>query len=128
MKLDYSGSVNTDIDQIKEFNKNLVSVISEYISDEDTIFDVKLILDELTINSALHGNRLDPSKLITVQMKIGDSKLKIVVADQGNGVLADMPIRKNNKEFVGGRGLSIVDALVDELEAGFNKIICVKYL
>ncbi|MCI6609633.1 MAG: ATP-binding protein [Ezakiella sp.] len=128
MKLDYSGSVNTDIDRIKEFNKNLVSVISEYISDEDTIFDVKLILDELTINSALHGNRLDPSKLITVQMKIGDSKLKIVVADQGNGVLADMPIRKNNKEFVGGRGLSIVDALVDELEAGFNQIICVKYL
>lgn len=128
MYLDYSDSVLTDIDMIREFNDKVVKLVNNYIKDEDIIFDVKLILNELTINSALHGNRLDPEKLITVYVHIQDSLLRIIVKDQGTGVSTAIPSRKCNKDFVGGRGLCLVDALVDEMETCYNRVICVKYL
>lgn len=128
MLLDYSESVETDIERIREFNYKLVSLVREYITDEDVIFDVKLILNELTINSALHGNRLDPDKLITVYVHIQDSEIKIVVKDQGCGIDSIKPNKEHNSEFVGGRGLCLVDAVVDKFEAYQNRVICVKYL
>lgn len=128
MLLDYSDSVLTDINMIREFNDNVIKLVKNYIKDEDVIFDIKLILNELTINSALHGNRLDPEKLITVYVHIQDNEIRIIVKDQGAGVTAAMPSRNLNKDFVGGRGLCLVDALVDEMETCYNRVICVKYL
>ena len=128
MLLDFSASVETDIERIQEFNAQLVERVRAYITDEDVIFDVKLILNELTINSALHGNRLDPEKLITVYVHIQDSEIKIVVKDQGCGLDSIKPNKEHNSEFVGGRGLCLVDAVVDKFEACKNRVECVKYL
>lgn len=127
MGFNYYASVCTNIDDIKTFNRNLIEIIGRYITDDEELFDIKLILNELTINSAVHGNRMDENKTISVAVHIIDDAIKIAVKDEGKGIR--MPVdKKNNSCFMGGRGLGIVGALADELEACANLITCIKYI
>lgn len=127
MSFDYYASVCTNIDDIRIFNRNLIDTIASYIKDDDELFDIKLILNELTINSAMHGNMMDERKNISVSIHIIDDAITITVKDEGRGIR--MPIEcKMNSSFMGGRGLGIVGALADELETCANLITCIKYI
>lgn len=127
MSFDYYASVCTNIDDIKIFNRNLIDTIASYITDDEELFDIKLILNELTINSAMHGNMMDERKSISVSIHIIDDSITISVKDEGRGIR--MPVEhKKNSCYMGGRGLGIVGALADELEACANLITCIKYI
>lgn len=40
---------------------------------------------EAFINALIHGNRLDPNKIITIEIEINTTQIKISVTDQGEG-------------------------------------------
>lgn len=127
MSFDYYASVCTNIDDIKNFSTNLLKVIGDYITDDEELFDIKLILNELIINSAMHGNMMDERKNISVAIHIIDNSIRIDVKDEGKGIR--LPVtQKSNSCFMGGRGLGIVGALADELKTCANLITCIKYI
>ncbi|MCI5674811.1 MAG: ATP-binding protein [Ezakiella sp.] len=127
MSFDFYASVDTNINDIKKFNDKLVELISNYIDDDELIFDIKLILNELVINSALHGNMMDESKSIEVSVHIADLGISIIVKDEGTGIKVPVKCTCSDQSLMGGRGLGIVGALVDELETCYNRVACVKY-
>lgn len=47
--------------------------------------EVRLGLQEALVNAAKHGNKLDPSKQVSVQFSICDDLYSWVITDQGDG-------------------------------------------
>ena len=53
-------------------------------ADEDT-FGIHLAVEEALMNAIKHGNQRDPRKLVSVDYKLSQDLLRVVVEDQGEG-------------------------------------------
>jgi serine/threonine-protein kinase RsbW len=85
---------------------------------------VGLAIREALNNAVIHGNRLDPVKLVQVQCRceVGEG-VSIVIKDQGRGfdptVIAD-PSVIGNVEAEHGRGILLMRWLMDEVSFEFG--------
>lgn len=128
MEFRYKSIVCSDLEIIKNFIDGVLDKIHPLVDDEDTMFDIKLILNELIINGVMHGNECVSSKCIKLLLEITDEKLKIEVEDEGKGINYDF-ISYDPKSLKScGRGLVIVNGLSDEFYIKKNKVIAVKAL
>lgn len=122
----YSGVVCSDLDMIKNFVDEVLSKIDRIITNNDTMFDIKLILNELVINGVFHGNSCISSKCVKLSLELKGNQIIIQVEDEGMGVDFDFntydPIELN----CGGRGLVLVNGLSDEFYIQKNKVTVVK--
>lgn len=122
----YKGSVCSDLDTIKSFIDKTVGILNDIIEDRNLMFDIRVILNELIVNGALHGNECTPSKTVSVTLRMNEDKLMIEVVDEGRG------INYNLKEYNAadlkswGRGLVLVNGLSDEFYVDRNKVVSVK--
>ncbi len=64
MSFRYEGSVCSDLDKIKIFIQEVLNKLKKILEDEDLIFDIRLILNELVINSVIHGNQCNTKKSV----------------------------------------------------------------
>lgn len=124
----FNGSVCSDLHVIKDFMEDVVDRLKVVVEDETTMFDVKLILNELVANGAIHGNQYDRDKLVNISIDINKDLIRIEVTDEGRGFDCDLDFYDPTKLKCSGRGLVIVKGLSDELYIQKNKIISVKYL
>ena len=113
--------INTDLKCIKDFRDKLIFLLREKNFDEDYIFKIKLILDELTTNSYKHGNLKDYQKLIEIIIQLSDTYSLIKVKDEGEGI-----IPKNCQDLYSesGRGIDLVKKLADRTIIKSNSIAC----
>ncbi len=126
MNYNYKGTVCSDLETIKSFIDQTVSNLDSLISDSDLIFDIKVILNELIVNGALHGNECVPSKCISLTLKMNSKTLTIEVQDEGNGIDYDPEEYKSKELKSWGRGLVLVNGLSDEFYVDRNKVVSVK--
>jgi len=123
-----SRTIKSDLLNIKLTVEYILKELCQVINDESLLFDVKLILSELVVNSALHGNKCDSNKFIKLLLEICDRQIKIEVVDEGCGFIYD----KNDYDPLDlkccGRGLVIVDGLSDEFYVDKNKVVSIKYI
>lgn len=124
----YRGAVKSEMDKIKPFLEDVLSGIKQHILDEETIFDIKLILDELVVNGALHGNELDNTKFVHLNVTLMDSSITIKVVDEGLGINYYSQEDCFNSKKCCGRGLVLVQALTDTLTFNNNEVIVLKHL
>jgi serine/threonine-protein kinase RsbW len=85
---------------------------------------VELALREALNNAVLHGNRLDPCKLVQVHCRCEPGKgVSVVVKDQGRGfdptAIPD-PSAVGNLEAEHGRGILLMQWLMDEVSFEFG--------
>ena len=98
--------------------ENLIEEIADkhQISD-DTFANMMTCLNEIAINAIVHGNKLDPSKKVIVNVEIDARRATWTVTDEGDGFdyvhLAD-PTAPENLEKLTGRGVFIVKHLADQ--------------
>jgi len=117
--------------QFKSDLKTAQHVINEILSniankiDDDSIFDIRLILNELISNCVLHGNKNDEQKQINLFFSFNGKKIKIRVSDEGKGVKL---IKKCNQTTLeeNGRGLIIVKGLSDKFHINGNTVTVLK--
>jgi len=133
-------AVKHDIEGLSCLIKTLLSVIrAEHLVSEDTLFEIKVILNELIVNAICHGNNCDDNKVTYVTVKIfKDSHLYVSVRDEGCGLSQKIELQKldeyleaNNNSFnEHGRGLIIVGQLCDKVKFSRcrNKVSIIKSL
>ena len=87
--------------------------------DENERMDIAIAVTEAVNNALEHGNRLVVDKLVTLRFEVTETYLRVVVRDEGGGFsmngVAD-PLAPENLRKPNGRGLLIVDSLMDEVE------------
>ena len=124
----YQWSLCSDLDNIKITIQDIVNNLKNIVDDEDLIFDIRLILNELIINSVIHGNKCDKDKSVELYLELIEDVLRIEVIDEGQGI--DYDIKSYNPEELKccGRGLVIVNGLSDEFHIDKNRVEVVKYI
>ncbi|WP_176718819.1 ATP-binding protein [Caloranaerobacter ferrireducens] len=114
--------------KVKNIIDEIINEVNRVICDENIIFDVKLILSELVVNSVIHGNKQDECKIVNIYLRIQDELIRIEVTDEGKGVDYNIDEYDPMDLKIGGRGLVIVDGLSDEFYIERNKVVSIKYI
>lgn len=111
--------LHSDLFLIKEFRDDTTRFLENLNLDEDMIFKLRLILDELIVNSYKHGNAKDFDKIIEVIVLIDKDYCMIKVKDEGEGINygKDRDLLSNH-----GRGIQIVNTLSDNLIVKDNMV------
>lgn len=111
---------NSGLSELREW---LISQLGSYDYCEDDTFAVRLALEEAFYNAAKHGNRMDPSKKVEINLLIGSEKVEIAMTDAGAGfnpnAVPDCRLEENLYKTE-GRGLLLIRSYMDLVE--FNEV------
>lgn len=124
----FYGTVSSNIESVEVFVDRIIENLENYFPNE-MIFNIRLVLNELLLNSASHGNLYSKDKKVKLYIAISEDTIKLRVEDEGIGLLSICSNKSMCK--LGGRGLKIVEALTDKvskLDHGIKCTIFSKYL
>ncbi|NLV77613.1 MAG: ATP-binding protein [Tissierellia bacterium] len=124
----YQGSVCSDLKDIKIFIEDILKRLESIVDDENLLFDLKLILNELIINSVIHGNECNRDKCVHLYLEIIGDAIRIEVSDEGQGIDFDISSYNPMELKCCGRGLVLVDGLSDEIYIDKNRVEVIKYI
>lgn len=122
MDFEYSKTIKSDLNDIDDAVTNVLNKLSEVIKDEELMFDVRLVINEIVINSYEHGNKCDIQKGINLRVCVNLDCIEINVQDEGDGINYIFNEDGNINMTTSGRGLSIVKKLVHSLEIDKNRV------
>ena len=100
----------------------LLGKLSSVIRDEELMFNIRIVINEIVINSYEHGNKCNKEKGINLKVCVNMDCIHINVKDEGDGINYIFNENKDINTTTSGRGLRIVKHLVDELEINNNEI------
>lgn len=121
----FNGSVCSNLDCVKKFLDNTLISLDKFLIDDELLFDVKLILNELVVNGAMHGNKKDFFKKVYLDVIVESDSIRICVRDEGDGINFDTSYYDCKSYKCSGRGLVIVEALSDKLILNKNEVIAI---
>jgi len=112
-------NITSRIESLREVEK-IVDEISTACSMSSEVYGNVLIATlEAANNAILHGNKLDENKDVNLEFSWDESRLELVVTDQGKGFnYKDIPdpTAPGNVEKVNGRGVFLMEKLSDEID------------
>lgn len=125
--------ISSDPQFIKQASTRVLDSIKELGLDKDTIFDIRLCLEEAIINAIKYGNKCNKDLPVSISYSFSEGRLEIAVRDQGKGFdYANIPDPRSNSNILkhGGRGLFLIRNLMNEVEFNDsgNEIKMVKFL
>lgn len=94
------------------------SFFSEWLEDEDLVYNLVLLTSEAVTNGMEHGNRFDESKKVFIEFVVCDTRIEISVEDQGPGFTREQvpnPLSDSKLFADGGRGLFLLESIADEV-------------
>lgn len=130
---------------ITKIGDTVVDVINSIVKsygpiDECTLFELRVILNEIILNAVKHGNRQNENKLVRVYAGINKKGYALImVEDEGGGydyncLCSGHGTIRDNYDICSfqenGRGIMIVNSLCDRVKvnARGNRIMVVKRL
>ena len=81
--------------------------------------DVEIAVGEAVTNAILYGSP-SAASLIVIISGLGDGAFFVEVRDQGHGFDPDAPRSAEDPDALGGRGLHLMQALMDQVELHHN--------
>mgnify|MGYP002711946322 FL=1 len=104
--------IHSDLALIKEFRDETLDFLKDSSYDDDVIFKIRLILDELITNSYKHGNQKNYEKMIDIIMLLDRDYCMIKVKDEGEGINYT---KEGDMLSDHGRGIKLVYNLADNI-------------
>jgi serine/threonine-protein kinase RsbW len=99
--------------------QQILSRLKQNDYSDDDIFAVHLAFEEAFLNAVKHGNKMNPSKTVTVEYTVNTEKTTIIITDEGKGFnpggVPD-PRLDENLYQPEGRGLLLINAYMDVVE------------
>jgi serine/threonine-protein kinase RsbW len=86
--------------------------------DKSQIYDIAISVSEVVTNAVKHGNQNDLNRRVKIDLKADASRVEVTVEDEGSGFDRECicsPFEGENLLKEAGRGLLIVESLMDEL-------------
>jgi serine/threonine-protein kinase RsbW len=86
------------------------------------LFKVLLAVSEAFTNALVHGNSLNPKKVIELSLEVNDRLVKADIIDEGAGEIDDLISRKPPDQLQeGGRGVDLMEHIADDFNASKHK-------
>lgn len=120
MNFEYKRVIKSDLNDIDKAVSFLLQKLSNVIRDEEIMFNIRLVINEIVINSYEHGNKCCKEKGINLKVCVNMDCIYINVKDEGDGI--NYIFDESPNMSTSGRGLRIVKNLVDELNINNNEI------
>lgn len=98
-------------------------ILRGFGTDESVIADIAISVSEVVNNAIVHGNRLQRELPVIVRITKEQKKVRIFIKDSGGGfdpTHIDNPIDDNNLLKEVGRGIFIVNSLMDSVDVHHN--------
>jgi serine/threonine-protein kinase RsbW len=112
-------SIPSLIENIKIIESFIDNAREKFSINEDIYGNIMISVTECVTNAIVHGNSLDGSKKVDLELRLDDNQVQFVIRDQGTGFdyehLED-PTAPENLEKAGGRGIFIMKHLSDEVK------------
>ncbi|WP_291779500.1 ATP-binding protein [Cecembia sp.] len=112
-------SIPSIIENIKIIESFIDNARDKYAIDDDIYGNIMISVTEGVTNAIIHGNRLDSSKKVHLELKLDDEQIEFTITDEGRGFdyahLQD-PTAPENLEKAGGRGIFIIKHLADDVK------------
>ena len=111
--------IKSDYTQAKQAEDKLVAEAAACDYDEDTIFALRLSLEEALSNAIRHGNKGDKNKKVCLRYQISAELIDIYVEDEGEGfdpLCIPDPTARENLENPNGRGIMLMRAYMNQVE------------
>ena len=108
-----SATVESKASGLVEPCQRILSALREKGFSDDDAFAVHLAMEEAFLNAAKHGNKLDPTKMVTIRYLVCDDRVEIEIADEGDGFNPEQvpdPRVGDNLYRPEGRGLLLIHA------------------
>ena len=122
MDFEYIKVIKSDLDDIDEAVSFILDKLSSVIRDEELMFNIRIVINEIVINSYEHGNKSNKEKVKNLKVCVNMDCIHINVKDEGDGINYIFNENRDINMTTSGRGLRIVKHLVDELEINNNEI------
>ena len=112
--------------------RQILTALEEKGFSQDDTFAVHLALEEAFLNAVKHGNKMDPSKKVTLEYLVDEEKVEVRMADEGPGFNPrDMPDPREGENLYRpeGRGLLLINAYmhVAEYNERGNSLRMIRY-
>jgi serine/threonine-protein kinase RsbW len=131
------GSINhllipSDLLAARQPEQEILGALQRFGYPEQSLFAIKLSLEEALVNAVKHGNRCDPAKRITIRYDINPDRAIITVVDQGTGFSpAAVPdcTADENLNRPSGRGIMLMRSYMDQVHYSRrgNMVRMIKY-
>lgn len=112
-------SFPSKIESLRTVEKLIDDLSAEFEINSEVYGNILIATLEAANNAILHGNKLDESKEVELDVRIENNKLQIIIKDKGPGFDFDNipdPTAPENIENINGRGVFLMEKLSDELE------------
>lgn len=118
MPLIIDKTLISDFDSLVEVEAIVDEISAEAGLDEDQKAGLMLSASEATTNAMLHGNKMDPGKIVTIHAEAIPGKALYSAEDQGEGFNPDdvaNPLDSENLLKPSGRGVFLMRTYCDEV-------------
>lgn len=114
----YTLQLPSKLESITILENFIDTIQAENSIPENVYANMLTCLNEVVINSIIHGNKQDESKKVYINLEIVDKReLQFTITDEGEGFdynnLPD-PTAPDNLENLSGRGIFIIKHLADQ--------------
>ena len=114
--------VPSEIKSIKRVSSKILSSLSSYELNKDTLFDIRLCTEEAVRNAIVHGSGLKKGSRVSVYYWVDKDNLHIEIEDEGAGFdLNTVPDPTKNSNIIkrSGRGVYLIKKFMDRVS--FNE-------
>jgi serine/threonine-protein kinase RsbW len=117
IKLDFT--IDSDFIQSRAVQAQIMQNVGRCNYDDQSVFAIKLALEEAMINAIKHGNKMDPGKKVRAQARITPLRVVITVEDQGTGFIRNGvpdPTAEENLCKCSGRGILLMESYMNSVK------------
>ena len=78
-------TIPSDFARGREVQTQILDEVQNFKYNSDSVFAIKLSLEEAIVNAIKHGNKLDMNKKVYVEALVGPDQVELTIEDDGPG-------------------------------------------
>lgn len=119
ISIDETLDLASEMESLGKIEK-LIDSQSQILNIDDEVYGKYMLsLVECVNNAIVHGNKLDPNKMVHIHYLINNQRIVVTVTDEGEGFDPDSlpdPTAEENLTKECGRGIFLMKNLCDEID------------